>query len=165
MKDLDHLVTVKQGFNNNDVLKEIEKMDILFFPSRLEGFSMSVIECLKRGVVVIARDIPMGIPEVIQQNVNGIICKDEKEFERAIQNCIVKSDEILKMKYHANKSANRLFGYEKECKNLLELIISTDFRKNKKYMNVKLPDPKLPEYILRVARFIKYDLAQKHGIS
>jgi glycosyltransferase involved in cell wall biosynthesis len=151
-------IIVKKGYNNNQVLDSVEQMDILFFPSRSEGFSMSIIECLKRGVIIIARDIPMGIPEVIQDKINGFICKDEIDFQLALQRIIEDPNEILQMKYNAYKSANELFGYDKECEILYNLINSTGVKNNKKYVKVEFSDPMLPEYLIRSFRFFKYNL-------
>jgi glycosyltransferase involved in cell wall biosynthesis len=158
LKEIEGKIMIKKGYNNVQVLDAIQQMDILFFPSRSEGFSMAIIECLKRGVIIIARDIPMGIPEVIQNKVNGFICRDEKEFQLAVQRIIEKPKEILQMKYNAYKSANELFGYEKECEILYNLINSTKVKNNKKYVKVEFSDPMLPEYVIRSFRFFKYNL-------
>lgn len=151
-------VIVKQGYNNFQVLDEVEQMDVLFFPSRSEGFSMSVIECLKRGIIVIARDIPMGIPEVLENNINGMVCKSEKEFQLAMRKIIAGPEDIVVMKKNALRLANDLFSYDKECKILFDLISSTRVKTNKRYVNVGFSDPKLPEFLIRIFRFIKYDL-------
>ncbi len=161
LNEIDDMVIVRRGFNNKQVLEAIEKMDVLFFPSRSEGFSMSIVECLKRGVVVIARDIPMGIPEIIHNNVNGIICKNDTEFNLAIQKFIDNPNEILAMKYNANRSANILFGYEKECKKLYDHIITTRKSYKKTFVKVKFTEPNLPEYFIRIFRFLKYGLFKK----
>ena len=148
LNELGNLVIVKKGLKNNQVLEEIEKMDVLFFPSRSEGFSMAVIECLKRGIVVIARDIPMGIPEIIENNINGLICKNDHEFITAILKFIEDSELLLTMKKNAAEIANKKFSYELECNNLLNLILNSKSNSSKTYEVVELIDPKLPEFIL-----------------
>jgi glycosyltransferase involved in cell wall biosynthesis len=158
LKEIENLVIIKRGYDNNQVLDYIENMDVLFFPSRSEGFSMSIIESLKRGLIVITRDIPMGIPEMITNNFNGIICKDEFEFISAIQKLIEKPDDFFLMKSNANKLANQQYGYEIMCKRLYNLIVSTEVSYFKKFAKVKLLDPMLPEYVLRTFRYFKYKL-------
>ncbi len=156
LQDIEDLVIVKRGFENNEVLNSIKNMDVLFFPSRSEGFGMSMIESLKRGLVVVSRDIP-SVSEIITNNVNGFICKDEFEFISAIRRIIEKPDEIILMKSNANKLANQDFGYDSLCKRLYNLVVSTDISYNKKFVKVELPDPILPEYVLRAFRYIKYN--------
>ena len=161
LNEIGDLVIVKRGLNNKQVLEAIEKMDVLFFPSRSEGFSMSIVECLKRGVVVIARDIPMGIPEIINNYVNGIICKNDLEFKLAIQKFIENPELLLTMKKNAAEIANKKFSYELECNNLLNLILNSKSNGCKTYEDVELIDPKLPEFVLRMSRYIKHNMINK----
>lgn len=161
LNEIGDLVIVKRGLNNKQVLVALGQIDILFFPSRSEGFGMAVVECLKRGVVVIARDIPMGIPEIIDNNVNGIICLNDHEFITAILKLIENPDLLLTMKKNAAEIANKKFSYELECNNLLNLILNSKSNECKTYEVVELIDPKLPEFILRMSRYIKHNVLNK----
>jgi glycosyltransferase involved in cell wall biosynthesis len=154
--EIHDLVEIKRGLNNKQVLEAIEKFDILFFPSRSEGFPMTVIECLKRGIVVIARDIPIGIPEMVFNKENGIICSNELEFLESVEYLDANRNEFLQMKKNANLLANRLFGFDSECSILLELIKNCKVNENKFFIEVPNIDPKMPEIIIRFYRYFKY---------
>lgn len=47
--------------------------DVLVFPSRFEGFGMTVLEAMKLGVVPVASSVLAGIPEMIDEGASGFI--------------------------------------------------------------------------------------------
>lgn len=47
--------------------------DVLVFPSRFEGFGMTVLEAMKAGVVPVASRLLAGIPEMIDDGVSGFM--------------------------------------------------------------------------------------------
>lgn len=53
-----------------------DKIDILLMPSRSEGFGLTAIEGMARGCVPIVSDTG-GLPEVVQDNVSGLLHKTE----------------------------------------------------------------------------------------
>lgn len=53
-----------------------DKIDILLMPSRSEGFGLTAIEGMARGCVPVVSDTG-GLPEVVQDNISGLLHKTE----------------------------------------------------------------------------------------
>ena len=64
---------------------------VLFLPSRYEGFSLSLVEAMSQGIIPVA--YPVGVaPEIITDNKNGFLARNQKEAKVYIEN-ILKMDE------------------------------------------------------------------------
>jgi glycosyltransferase involved in cell wall biosynthesis len=63
------------AFTNRDELTEImAETDIFVLPSLLEGQPLSIIEATAYGCPIVTTDVG-GIPEIIKDGVNGLLCK------------------------------------------------------------------------------------------
>ncbi|MGB1219027.1 MAG: glycosyltransferase family 4 protein [Flavobacteriales bacterium] len=58
--------------SKTEIENEIDKSSYIFFPSRLENFSVALLEAMSRGRVCIAWNIPSFV-EIIKPNENGIL--------------------------------------------------------------------------------------------
>lgn len=56
----------------NDIQNILQNIDIFVLPSYIEGFGISIIEAMYAGKPVIATNVG-GIPEIIKNNINGIL--------------------------------------------------------------------------------------------
>jgi len=54
-----------------DVLRALPEFDVFVLPTRAEGFSVALVEAMGAGLVPVISDIPSGVPEVIEDGVNG----------------------------------------------------------------------------------------------
>ena len=57
-------------------------MDVLWLPSRVEGFGLVLIEAMASGVPVVACEAG-GVTDVVQQNVNGLLVSDAASQARS----------------------------------------------------------------------------------
>ena len=91
-----------------DVIPILDKTDIFVYPSICEeGLGISVIEAMARNCIIIAFN-KGGLPEIIDNDENGIIVKDvnSKDLSRAIKHIInIESNKKEEMKENARKKA------------------------------------------------------------
>lgn len=76
LKALPPGVEVYYDLQNEDLLSRVGESDLLIFPSRSEGFGMAVLEAMLRGVIPIARALPIGIPDMIVDGETGYLADD-----------------------------------------------------------------------------------------
>ncbi|MEQ9580645.1 MAG: glycosyltransferase, partial [Arenibacter sp.] len=63
-----------------DVSKYLQESDVFLQGSYVEGFPNALLESCAVGTPVIAFKAPGGIDEIIEEDVNGYIAKDEADF-------------------------------------------------------------------------------------
>lgn len=73
------------NLSQEEIVKEYQQCDIFLFPSRYEGFGLSVAEAMATGACVIACD-NSAIPELIKDGHTGFLCNtdDHIDFARKI---------------------------------------------------------------------------------
>jgi glycosyltransferase involved in cell wall biosynthesis len=105
-------VRVSFDVANEQILTALEHMDILVFPSRSEGFGIAVLEAMKRGVVSISRQLPIGIPDMIRDRETGFLADDPESIVSVIE--MLNSDRTLlqKVKQQAMYFSNHSFDYQ-----------------------------------------------------
>lgn len=81
--DIEDRVTFT-GFRK-DVHEIMKKSEIFILTSRHEGLPMVLIEAMSQGMVCISYDCISGISEVITNNIDGILVKDQDKNEMTIQ--------------------------------------------------------------------------------
>lgn len=142
---------------NSQVLKEIEDMDILVFPSRSEGLGLAVLEAMKRGVVPIARDLLIGIPDMVVDKKTGFLINSPEEIVSIIE--LLYNDRVLlkKMKHNANDYANSNFDLHKSATNFMQLAYGI-VEKEKKFEIRKRQrlEQVMPELLYRICKFLFY---------
>lgn len=71
-----------------------DKIDILLMPSRSEGFGLTAIEGMARGCVPVVSDTG-GLPEVVQDNISGLLHKTEDYKDMANKICYLYNNRQL----------------------------------------------------------------------
>ena len=71
-KDSLNNVTIVGRVDNDDLFGYYDRCQILFFPSYTEAFSITILEAMARGLVLLISDIP-GIREFVQEGRNGYL--------------------------------------------------------------------------------------------
>ncbi len=86
-QDINDEVHIVNGLPHNDVLKEIEKHDVLLLPSVEEGIANAVLEAMASGTPVISTGVG-GIAEVIQRGKSGYVvpARDIHALKEALSN-------------------------------------------------------------------------------
>lgn len=88
------------GFiSKEEIEKQIDKSTYIIFPSRLENFSVALLEAMSRGRVCFAWDIP-SFNEIIEDRENGYILKDLGQVAQHIEN--LETDKMLRFQVSEN---------------------------------------------------------------
>lgn len=115
--------------------KYYNSFDIVVIPSRFEGFGLTAIEAMSYKIPVIASKTD-GLIEVIDDEINGILVKNESSEEYAKQ-IIQLKNEPIKMEYLGNngrKNVLEKFSFEVYEKQILDLYSLISVKKfNKEY--------------------------------
>jgi glycosyltransferase involved in cell wall biosynthesis len=98
---------------NDKVLEAIEEADLLLFPSRSEGFGIVVLEAMKRGVVPIARDLPIGIPDMIVDKQTGFLAHSAPEMLAIIGEMDSDREKLNVASRRTAEFANKEFDFDK----------------------------------------------------
>lgn len=98
----------------------LEKIDLLLFLSEREGLPWVVLETMASNVPIIASSVG-GVPEVIKNNINGILLNDNsiETVFNATRDAIINYDEHMKMANVARPFIEENFNCEVEIKNLI----------------------------------------------
>lgn len=109
------------GLNINEMAEFYTKGDVLYFPTKYEGFSMSTLEALSCGIPVVGSDFA-----VTDELIGYKFCKRIDNFEPAN---VLKEADKLKNKYQDKKDAihnsiKKRFGKEIYKKQFLEYVES-----------------------------------------
>ncbi|WP_243349652.1 glycosyltransferase family 4 protein [Parabacteroides sp. FAFU027] len=56
---------------NSVLLSRLRQYDLFLLPSHAEGFPVSLVECMKAGLVPLLSDLPSGIPELVEHGITG----------------------------------------------------------------------------------------------
>lgn len=100
---------------------------ILILPSRYEGFSLSLIEGMSRGLVPVA--FPVGVaPEIIRNGENGFLVSSEKEATTRIRELVANDARRLAMADAAQETAQQ-FRSSKIAKELIHVYMHIKARR------------------------------------
>jgi glycosyltransferase involved in cell wall biosynthesis len=105
-----------------ELLALYHDVDALIFPSRLEGFGLVVAEAMACGLPVIAAN-SSAVPEIIDNKINGIICKkdDIDEFVAAVK--LIKEDDVFRAEIikNAQHKISNCFDHSVSTQNYINL--------------------------------------------
>src|SRR5690606_15493326 len=110
------------GLIQNDKLPDfLAKLDIFVVPSRFESFGVAAVEAQACGLPVIVSNVG-GLPEVVENNVTGLVVENEniELFAESMKTLI--QDEKLRKQFSKN-AIDRVKKYYDWEKNL-DLMIS-----------------------------------------
>lgn len=145
---------------NENVLKKYEEHNILFFPTLSEGLPNVLVEAMKSKCVPVVSDIPSGIPDLIEENINGfkIPIGDYKIFADKIE-YLYKNPELLEqLGQNAKNKADKMFSPSQAEAYETEILNSTKQTKEKIYKRLPLGGilnkPYLPNFFVKTIRSI-----------
>ncbi len=154
---------------NSAVLSALEKADWLIFPSRSEGFGIAVLEAQKRGVVPIARPLPIGIPDMIRPRETGFLAETAEEMLAIIRQWSSDRRALAELRRSVMRFANDHFDYEKTGLRFLAIIEEVDnlpVDRKKKFGQavINRMERILPEWIYRPSKFIYSRIKYRNSI-
>ncbi len=123
---LNNYVEFLGNLNDNEVISEMKKSNILVLPSTREGFGMVLVEANACNIPVIAYESG-GVVEVIENNKNGFLIEPRNinELASKIEFLLKNKDIALMMGKYGRKKAVKLFNWDKIVDNLIEIYEST----------------------------------------
>jgi glycosyltransferase involved in cell wall biosynthesis len=123
-----------------------------------EGLPVSIVDAMKTGLVPIVSNINGGISEIVKHKINGFVCNCTKEYVDNIKILIQDRNLYDEMSMQAVRFANENFDPLKNSIKYLEIIQTTPFKRNTKFINLKgnfLDKPFFPNYLVRFLRTLK----------
>ena len=113
----------------DDVFKLLHEADIFILPSLYEGFPITIIEAMGTGIPIIATDVG-GVRDIIQDGINGLLCKVEKEdIKNKLEYCI--RNYQLRVRLGKNAAANsKKYSLVNMTKEYVELYKRTILKKD-----------------------------------
>lgn len=115
-------VTYLGWINGEEKNKYLDECGVLVLPSYYEGFPVSIIEALLHGCVVAASAVG-GIPEIIDDGIDGILFKpkDKKAVKNALEMAMSDKEKALSMGKIGQKKVIEKYSVETNIKRLLEI--------------------------------------------
>lgn len=147
--------------NRDEIYQLLSNMDFLILPTLAEGMPLSVVECMKAGVVPIVNDIEGGIRELVINNQTGFRIQGNS-YELFVEHIIqLHTDFNLKEKISVNAQmkANQLFdpiSNTLAIENLFEKVSATNHHKIAKKVYGSFLDKKwIPNWLTTSVRKLK----------
>lgn len=108
----------------SDVSPYLSKIDILFSPTKHhEGLSLSLLEALSAGCLVVARDIG-GNKEIIKNKITGYLYKKDEEAITILEKVLCNSIKIVKIRKNGQAFVRKNFSSEKQTKEFVKIASS-----------------------------------------
>lgn len=112
------------GFHSN-VIEIIDDLDLHILTSKEEGFGISIIETMARGIPNIATRTG-GIPEVLRDNIDGFLveCEDYKELATKINFFAEDFEKLIDFGVEAKNRVNQCYTLKENMFNTLKVYKS-----------------------------------------
>ncbi len=82
-------IEFKDFLDQDKLQDEMERSDILVFPSEQEGFGLVIIEAMAAGLPVVVADAPLSAARIIvADGQNGLLVKSSRDMARAVRKLI-----------------------------------------------------------------------------
>lgn len=111
------------GWINREKLKELfEKCTFNVVPSYFEAFSMTIIEAMSFGQIVIASNVG-GIPTIIEDRKNGIMIepKDREDLSKKILDILSQAKPQRQISNNATKTVDKRFSFDHSIAEVLKI--------------------------------------------
>lgn len=156
LQKLNNEIEIKFDLTNNEVINELIQSDILVFPSRSEGFGIAIMEAMAIGVIPIALDIPVGIPDQIIHEYNGFLLKDWQHAVNYLEKLMQDRDLLNSLKNNATQFVREKFNPNETILSFLNHVNLIEKSLNKKFYNPKISvlEKIIPEKVFRIFKFI-----------
>jgi glycosyltransferase involved in cell wall biosynthesis len=153
LTELGDTAEVIRDLPNVELLNRILGADFLAFPSRSEGFGMAVLECMKRGIVPIARNIPIGVPDMVKDGESGFLVDNADGMVKVIEQLCENREYLYGMKRAAFEYSCNFFDYELTGRRFVECVekmVQRPVKLDKEFIS---HEPKLAEIVLPEAMY------------
>ena len=131
----DKRISYRGPYKPSDLPKIFSQIDFLIVPSLIESYSLVVREALSAGIPVVASNVG-GIPEIIENDVNGLLFNPgSKEELQSIIKILSKDNSLIKK---LRKGIKPVKGINEESKELID-----EYKKitEKKQINISIIIP------------------------
>ena len=100
---------------NTEVLKNLEKQDVVILTSNFEGLSISLLEAMSRGCIPVVSNVRSGVPDLIRDSYNGFTVRigDAESFAARLE--YLQQDQSLRkeMSLHAYSTVKDHFQLDR----------------------------------------------------
>jgi len=143
------------------VFMNILKTDVFVFPTKFEGFPVALLEAMAAGVVPVATNLPGGLRELVQNDVNGFLCTedDNREFADKIIFLHQNREALERMSTTAYEQVNRCYDaavqspqYQHFFKDVFLSAGNPRHHAVKKKIGSRLDQPWLPNIVTKAFR-------------
>lgn len=166
ISQLPESVVIHSGIPNEEVLERLWDIDFFVFMSRSEGFGIVLLEAIKRGVVAIARHVPIGVPDILRNEQNGFLVADAGGAISVLSKLC--SDGLLRERIRtaAFHFGNTRFDFDKCGATFVNEVLET-IQKEKVFRKhpVSFLEKLLPEYMYRISKRIKQIVRNELHVS
>jgi len=94
------------GFTD-DPIEKLKEADIFLFPSKFEGFPLSLIEAMSVGLPSIGFETCSGTNELIEHGKNGFLAKDITDMQNLVEKLMKDSELRNRLGKQANKDMQK----------------------------------------------------------
>ena len=103
------------------LLNEMTNFHLLLFPSHTEGFPLSILEAMARGLPILASTVG-AIPEMVDAGKGGILCapRDITGFQSALDHMTSNLQALSEMGQYNRRQCFEKFRYSKVSQDLLD---------------------------------------------
>jgi len=107
---LENNVELLGWVNEDQKYKLLNEVQVYILPSYNEGLPMGILEAMSTGLVVISTNVG-GIPEVIENNYNGLLIEPGKkeQITKTVISILNNKEKMLYLSKNAQKSFNKYF--------------------------------------------------------
>jgi glycosyltransferase involved in cell wall biosynthesis len=151
-------VKVCYDIANDVLLDRLAKADFLVFPSRSEGFGMTVLEAMVRGVIPIARPLPIGIPDMVVDGETGYLADTAAEIVRIIKDLCADNGKRDTIRKEVHRLSNSRFNYMASGERFLMniAVIADGSAREKAFLSwaTRRVERYLPEFAFRMLKFM-----------
>lgn len=112
-------VKIQINLSNKEFEEFYNSIDVLLYPSNWEGFGLPLVEAMARGNPCMCLN-KFAMPELVKNNINGFVAKNEEDFIKKINLFMDKS--ILKRLSNGAYNFSKNYTKEKMGKNYVKEI-------------------------------------------
>ncbi len=154
-------VTFCTPVHASEVAELLFQSDVFVFPTKFEGFPVSLLEAMSAGCVPIATDLPGGLRELVKDNVNGFLCSmdDNIQFAEKIEWLYCNREKMMEMGTSSQKIVKDNFDAAKQSSKYHNLFIEIASRQGKpahhavkRKLGSRLDQPWLPNALTKFLR-------------
>lgn len=122
-------VECKGYLSGDELWKAYRDADLFVLPSLIEAYGMVLIEAMSFGLPIIASRVG-GIPEIVEDGVNGLLVRpaDPAELAKAIEEVVNNSQLRRNLSVNVLKTYRQMPDFEKSVNNLIGFLIGNGER-------------------------------------